>query len=153
MASDKKISQLPPVSTPLTGDEEFPVVQSSTTKKATIADVNNGQVIPITNGSGSPYAMLASQSGAIITNEGAVALAVCNLPAASAGLGVKAYVQNANGLKFNAGTGDTIRNYIDVSSSGGYIQSTDLGASFELRCINATEWVVMCGSSGIISVG
>lgn len=37
-----KISNLPVVTTPLAGTEEFPVVQSGVTRKATIADVAGG---------------------------------------------------------------------------------------------------------------
>ena len=39
--SDKKISQLPASSLPLTGTEELPLVQGGVTKKATVQDVAN----------------------------------------------------------------------------------------------------------------
>ncbi len=38
--ADKKISALTSVTTPLTGAEQAPVVQSGTTKKATVAEIN-----------------------------------------------------------------------------------------------------------------
>lgn len=45
--SDKKISQLPAVSTPLAGTEELPAVQSAATKKVTLAQV---QAAPVAAG-------------------------------------------------------------------------------------------------------
>lgn len=40
--ADKKISQLPAAKTPLAGTEELPLVQSSVTKKATVASLLGG---------------------------------------------------------------------------------------------------------------
>lgn len=50
--SDKKISQLTSASTPLTGAEEVPVVQSGTTKKVSVTNLINGKPIDITGASG-----------------------------------------------------------------------------------------------------
>ena len=43
--SDKKISQLPPVSTPLAGTEVLPIVQTGTTKKVTVNELKTGLAV------------------------------------------------------------------------------------------------------------
>lgn len=58
--ADVKISQLPAATTPLAGTEEIPLVQSGTTKKATVDDVIAGAVLP-----GGP---LGTPSSGVATN-------------------------------------------------------------------------------------
>jgi len=75
------------------------------------------------------------------TNEGATGLVTFTLPAASIGRRVEVVVQDVDGVKMLAGTGDTIRLGSTVSGTAGYAQSTQIGATLKLVCINATEWV------------
>lgn len=62
---DKKISELTSVTTPLAGTEVLPIVQSSSTKKVTVANVTAGRDVSAksvtgeSNGSGSPSEFIA----------------------------------------------------------------------------------------------
>jgi hypothetical protein len=95
-----------------------------------------------TAGVASPNVLTGLESFNVISNEGAVALNYQKLVSAAAGYEFKFVVQNANGMRLIASTGDTIRYTDTVSASSGYIESTNLGATILLRCINATEWFV-----------
>lgn len=76
------------------------------------------------------------------TNEGAGAEVELALPAAAAQKGpFRFYVQDSDGIKVRAGTGDTIRDGSGVSSAAGYIRSIAIGSWLWLEAINATEWV------------
>jgi hypothetical protein len=90
---------------------------------------------------GSPNALAASESGKYSSNEGATVMNGQLLPAAVAGLVFPFYVQDADGMRITAGTGDTIRLNGAVSSAAGYAESTDVGAFCLLLAVNATEWV------------
>jgi len=73
------------------------------------------------------------------SNEGAGGLVTLTLPTAVANYSVKFIVQNVNGIKVAPGASDTIR--LGASSSATGIQSTTVGATVDLICINATEWI------------
>lgn len=88
-----------------------------------------------------PVTVTEIDSGTLYTNEGATAQIVFNLPTASANLMYTFYVQDADGIKINANTGDTIRIYSEVSAAAGFASSTTVGSSVILTAINATEWV------------
>lgn len=77
------------------------------------------------------------------TNEGATGLVTLTLPNASAGSFISFAVQDANGIRIQAGSGDTIRVIDAVTSAGGYIQSTAIGSTVLLWGLNADEWVAM----------
>jgi len=94
-----------------------------------------------TAGSGSPNTITSSESGSVFTNEGATALNYHTLPTAVSGLTYTFYVQDADGIRVTANTGDTIRINTSVSASAGYAESTTVGSSVTLAAINATEWV------------
>lgn len=94
-----------------------------------------------TAGSGTPNALTATESWKVLTNEGATAANYHTLPTAVAGYVFTFVVQDADGLRVTASTGDTIRIAATVSSSGGYCESTTIGDSITLVAINATEWV------------
>jgi hypothetical protein len=91
--------------------------------------------------SGSPNIITSSESGSVFTNEGATALNYHTLPTAASGLTYTFYVQDADGIRVTANTGDTIRIDTSVSASAGYAESTTVGSSVTLTAINATEWV------------
>lgn len=94
-----------------------------------------------TAGSGAPNVLTSSESGKILTNEGAGAENYHNLPDAESGLTYTFYCQNANGIRAVAAAGDTIRLAGNVSAAAGYTNSTTVGSSVTLVSINATEWV------------
>lgn len=93
-----------------------------------------------TAGSGAPNVLTNAESNKMLTNEGATAEAYNTLPTAVAGLTYSACVQDADGLRVTADTGDTIRIEASASATAGYINSTTIGSCVELVAINATEW-------------
>ena len=95
-----------------------------------------------TAGVGSPNILTASESPSIMTNEGAGALNYHTLPTAAAGLTFTFIVQDANGIRITANTGDTIRVAGTVSIAAGYTDSTTVGSTITLVAINITEWIV-----------
>jgi hypothetical protein len=94
-----------------------------------------------TAGSGTPNALETSEVRKLFTNEGTTAVNYHTLPTAAANLEYTFYVQDADGIRITANTGDTIRIAATVSSVAGYITSTTIGDSVTLVAINATEWV------------
>lgn len=79
----------------------------------------------------------------VMTNEGATASIVFNLPTAVAGLTYTFVVQDTDGLSVVAAAGDTIRIAASVSAAAGNIASTTIGNTVVLVAINATEWVAI----------
>lgn len=95
-----------------------------------------------------PVTVASTDSGTLYTNEGATALTVFNLPTAAAGYCYDFAVQDADGIKVVANTGDTIRIATGVSASAGYVQNLTIGSTLRLCSINATEWFSMGTPSG-----
>lgn len=85
----------------------------------------------------------ASDYHKIITNEGATSKPTYTLPTAVAGVRREYVIQDSDGARIQANTGDTIRDGSSVSASAGYIESTTVGSTICLLAINATEWIVM----------
>ena len=101
----------------------------------------SGNVEASTAGSGSPNVLTANESGKILTNEGATARNYHTLPTAVAGLTFQFVVQDSDGMRIAANTGDTIRVAGSASGSAGYIQNATIGSAIRLVAINATEWI------------
>lgn len=96
-------------------------------------------ISPLTSGA----TLLAADSGTVTTNEGASARLDMILPSAVAGYRYSFIVQDTDGIRVTAGTGDTIRIGSSVSASAGRIDANTIGASITLVAINATEWVAL----------
>ncbi len=96
-----------------------------------------------TAGSGAPNLLAATDSNKVYTNEGSTAQNYHTLPTAVAGLMFTFIVQDADGIRVTANTGDTIRIGNQVSASAGRIDSTTIGSAVILVAINATEWVAI----------
>ena len=94
-----------------------------------------------TAGSGTPNALTITETYKVLTNEGATAKNYHTLPSAEVGIQFTFVVQDADGIRVVANTGDTIRLAGTVSGSAGYTESTTVGDSVTLVAINATEWV------------
>jgi hypothetical protein len=78
------------------------------------------------------------------TNEAATAEVELTLPAAAAQKGPHCFlVQDADGIKVRAGTGDTIRIGASASSAAGYVKSTAIGSWLWLIAINDVEWMAV----------
>lgn len=94
--------------------------------------------------SGSPNILTTDEVGKLLTNEGTAGKNYHTLPAARAGLGpFTFYVQDANGIRVVAGTGDTIRIAASASPTAGYVEATTVGNAVTLIAINDTEWVAV----------
>lgn len=76
----------------------------------------------------------------LYSNEGAAAQIVVTLPTAVAGKDFTFVIQDADGFRVTANTGDTIRVIDKVTAAAGYIESTTIGSVVRLVAINATEW-------------
>ncbi len=119
--------------------------------KTTISNYLLNQVLVVPK-STTPVTVNSTDSNTYYTNEGATALGVFNLPTAVAGYVYTFIVQDADGIKVVANTGDTIRGAGVVSASAGYATSTIIGDTITLVAINATEWIAtsLIGSWSII---
>lgn len=93
-----------------------------------------------TAGSGSPNLLTAIEAGTVLTNEGAAAENYHTLPTAVAGLRFSFLVQDTDGIRVTANTGDTIRIGAVVSGAAGFARCATVGAWLDLVAINATEW-------------
>lgn len=87
--------------------------------------------------------LTTSDSGNTFTNEGASARTDFTLPTAVAELEYSFFVQDSDGIRVIAGSGDTIRVAGSVSAAAGRIDNATIGSSITIRAINATEWVAM----------
>lgn len=112
--ADLKISQLTAV-TSLDGTEPIPVVQSSTTKKATVAQLLTGQVV---TESGTSRTLSASDNGKIIyCTSGSAVTINC---AAGLGVGFNAtIIQGGAGKVTIAANGQTLNSYSGLLSTMG----------------------------------
>lgn len=112
--ADLKISQLTAV-TSLDGTEPIPVVQSSTTKKATVAQLLTGQIV---TESGTSRTLSASDNGKIIyCTSGSAVTINC-----AAGLGVgfnTTIIQGGAGKVTIAANGQTLNSYSGLLSTMG----------------------------------
>ena len=79
--------------------------------------------------------------GTTFSNEGATSISAFVLPTAAAGYWIAFWVQDADGIRVTAATGDTIRLGSSVSAAAGKIESTDIGAFVILETLNVTEWM------------
>lgn len=94
-----------------------------------------------TAGSGSPNIITSAESGTVFTNEGTTAQNYHTLPTAAAGLTYTFYVDDADGIRVTANTGDIIQINGVASTTAGYCESLTIGSSITLLAINATDWV------------
>ena len=90
-----------------------------------------------------PNILTAIESRTVLTNEGATAKNYHTLPTAAAGMEFTFIVQDADGIRVVANTGDTIRVAATVSGAAGYTESTTIGDAITLVSINATEWIAI----------
>lgn len=84
--------------------------------------------------------LLASQSGAMFTNTGAVAVVPLTLPVAALGLVYGFAVTDIDGIRVIAQAGQTIRVGATVSAAGGRIDATAIGSVVWLSAVSLTEW-------------
>lgn len=107
--------------------------------------LNKVHVEAKTNGSGSPYAVSADESGTHFTNKGAHAETYFNLPSAAAGLRYTFTTNASQRIRVVAAAGDYIKSDTTVSSSGGYVRSLTAtpNISITLECIDSATWQVV----------
>ncbi len=85
-----------------------------------------------------------ADSHKIHTNVGATGATsgrIATLPAVTTRLRYPIIIENANGLRIKANTGDQIRSNELLSIAAGYIESLDPGASLEIIGIKANLWI------------
>jgi hypothetical protein len=99
-----------------------------------------------TAGTGSPNVLTSAESYKVLTNEGIAEKNFHTLPTAAAGLSYTFVVQDADGIRVTASTGDTIRLGNKVTATAGYVESTTIGDTVTIVAINATEWVMIAGN-------
>lgn len=92
-----------------------------------------------TSGAGSPNND-TPYTTTTFTNEGSTALNYHALPTAASGYQYTYCVQDSDGIRVVANTGDVIRSVASVTTSGGYIESTTIGSCATILSINAAEW-------------
>lgn len=85
----------------------------------------------------------AAENGTIYSNEGASAIDPFILPGAAAGLRYSFIVQDADGIRVTAASGDTIRVGASVSGAAGKIEATAIGSAITIVAVNATEWIAV----------
>lgn len=118
---------------PASGAAAAPTFRVLTTADIPAASVTAQAATPVT--------LAATDANKIYTNEGASALIVFTLPTAAAGLGPYTFiVQDTDGIKVTANTGDTIRISASVSGSAGNATSTVIGSTVTIVAVNVTEW-------------
>lgn len=117
------------------------------------AILNSRLVEANTAGSGAPNVLVASESGTVLTNEGATAENYHTLPDAASGYQFTFIVQDTDGIRITAAAGDTIRPIAGTAASGagGFIRCATAGAFITLVSINATEWIAI-GSAGVWTI-
>lgn len=91
------------------------------------------------------------ESGLLCSNSNATALVTFSLPAAKPGLEYSFRVDDADGIKVQAGTGDTIRIGTSVSAAAGFVQSTELGATIYLTCTIANKWIASASGTWTVT--
>ena len=129
--SDVKISQLPAASTPLSGAEEVPLVQSGVTKKTTVADIVSkvGAVTAVTG------------TSPVVSSGGATP--AISMPAATAS--VSGYLTSTDWTTFNnkgAGAVTSVTAASPVISSGGTAPVISLPAASTSASgyLTSTDW-------------
>jgi hypothetical protein len=83
----------------------------------------------------------ANQTRALFTNEGATAQVVFTLPTAAANYKYTFVVQDTDGIRVTAASGDTIRIAGTATAAAGYVENATIGSTLTLVAINATEWI------------
>ena len=140
--SDKKISQLPPVSIPLAGTEVLPIVQDGATKQVSVAEINAGLAtypaagIAVSTGTawGAP---LSTPIGVTLGGTGTATLAANNV---LLGNGTSAVLAVAPGTSGNV-----------LTSNGTTWSSTALPASGTVTSVGGTGAVNGISLSGTVT--
>lgn len=111
-------------------------------RKLSLAEIKKSmtKVEANTAGVGSPNILTTGERLNTLTNEGVTAKNYHTLPAAEAGATYTFAVQDTDGLRVTANTGDTIRLGANVTAAAGYVESTVIGDVIICTAINGTEW-------------
>jgi hypothetical protein len=88
------------------------------------------------------YPVTADDRGTVFSNEGAVGLVTYTLPAPASGLRYTFVNRNAVGTKLQCAASTFIRLVGSATTSGGYVDATDVDNTITLVAINGTEWAV-----------
>lgn len=95
-----------------------------------------------------------AQNGTVFNNKNSVAQTVFVAPASIAEIVQFEFVNmEATGLRFQVQSGCFVYFAGGMSSDGGFIEISDIGCSFGVTRINATDWIVDRATSGSIVMG
>lgn len=99
----------------------------------------------VTAGSGAPNVLTLAESGKVLLVSSNASAEVYNtLPdAPTVGTTYTLVVMDADGGRFTANSGDTIRLSTAVSASAGNVSSTTIGSTVTLVAVSATSWVAV----------
>lgn len=86
-------------------------------------------------------ALAATETGSVVTNEGAGAATTVSLPSSLTDQVFRFYVQTAQTMTITAAAGDTIRIGDNVTAQAGSISSNVVGSLVYLVAVNDAEWV------------
>jgi hypothetical protein len=111
--ADVKISGLPAATTPLAGTEVLPIVQSGTTKKATVASILNGLPIGASTASTGAFTTLSASGTSTLAAVNSGALAVTGAITANSAAATAPFIASING-------GEAMR----IDSSGNLLVGT-----------------------------
>jgi hypothetical protein len=140
--ADLKISALPASTTPLAGTEVLPIVQSSTTKQVSVANLTAGRAV-----SASSLTATGTVSGAIVTAAGIVASTGANLGHAASRII----------MSWEGGSGAFFQSYGPNASTLGEFsfrhQSSDASISITALQLQTGNVVVPSGSISITNSG
>jgi hypothetical protein len=137
--ADKKISALNPSTTPLTGVEVLPIVQSGSTVKVSVADLTAGRTVSMSLlgvGTSAPVAKLSVLTG----SNYAATFNTTTASSSSTAISIGGYTTTGGGAGGSVG----IRSYHNHSDTGGSSMAFEVNGSSEAMRIN---------SSGNVGIG
>jgi hypothetical protein len=106
------------------------------------ATVINGEILYKRQVEAKTSAMVVTTavSGKVFTNKGATTQVNFTLPSAAVGLQYTFIVQDSDGVRVTAASGDTIRIAGSVTAAAGHIDNSTIGGVVTLLAVDATEW-------------
>ena len=153
--ADVKISGLPAATTPLAGTEVLPIVQSSTTKKVSIADVTAGRAVSAssltaTNLKTSPATANLDISGTTIAASGSDANVDVNINAKGTGV---AYLNQRWGVNQSGALVASAGNTYDIGNGTNNPRDVNIDRYAVMNALTASKAVFTDASKNLTTTG
>ena len=116
------------------------------TEKANVDALEAGVTVEIDSDgdTAAPNVLLVAESRKVLVNEDTLGeMNFHTLPLAAAGLTFTAICDHTDGIRLTANTSDTIRVGASITKAAGYIESTVVGSTVTLVCINGVKWIAV----------